>query len=132
MIRVIAGIILVLMISGCEAGSSEPALIPGPGYDKPWSPEQGTAEHPGWPYPQPIDWSKYEPDLKQKIDNAAKEKDCATLDKLFGEAFDYRQPNSEEILTYIDRWGSHINCPSFSSEGGVTGPGAEHEKVEHE
>lgn len=110
--KVVASVILtLLMLAGCTTDSREPALLPAPGH-KTWSPEQGTPERPGWPYPQPIDWAKYEPGLQQKIDEAALKKDCATIDRLFGEAIEFDGPN-EEVLTYIDRWGVHIKCPRF-------------------
>ena len=115
MIRLIVGVILtLLLITGCGAGSEEPAPVPSVA-SKTWSPEQGTAEHPGWPYPNPIDWAKYEPGLQQQIDAAAMKKDCATIDRLFGDAISFDGQNSE-ILTYIDRWGRHTNCPNFPEE----------------
>lgn len=121
MTRTIVGLILTLLLvlTGCTGGSkAEPSLLPTTSPSGEWSPEVGNARNPGWPadYGGPINWDKYQKGYKQQIDTAAKSKDCATLDRLFAEALDVEGAN-EEILTYIQRWGQHVDCPNFPEEG---------------
>ena len=88
-----------LLLLWYTAPTSTPITAPG----KTWSPEQT-----GWPYPSPIAWEKYRPYLQEEIDTAGMAKDCIKLERLFQEVADL--PDADELMTYVDRWGSHTNC----------------------
>ena len=79
-----------------------PTSTPIPAPSKTWSPEQA-----GWPYGSPIAWEKYRPYLQEEIDTAGMAKDCVKLERLFQEVADLPD---DELLTYVDRWGSHTKC----------------------
>jgi hypothetical protein len=80
-----------------------PTSTPIPAPSKTWSPEQT-----GWPYGSPIAWEKYRPYLQEEIDTAGMAGDCVKLERLFQEVADL--PDADELMTYVDRWGSHTNC----------------------
>lgn len=68
------------------------------------------------PAPQTdVEWSEYRPGFQKDIDRAGDAGDCVALDQYFGEAMN-TGTRDRLALTYIDRWGTHLDCPQFAEE----------------
>ena len=98
----------------------------------PWRPDT----HTPWPPPQPISveerkympsdavlpapaqevrWSEYRPGFKSDVDKAGDDHDCARLMTLRNEGLS--APTDEVLaITYINRWGVHLDCLEFAQE----------------
>jgi hypothetical protein len=57
-----------------------------------------------------VAWEDYRPGLQRDVDRAGEAKDCPALDRLFNEAAS-TDTADRLALTYISRWGQHLNCP---------------------
>jgi hypothetical protein len=90
----------LLLLAGCSTGTP-----PAPS----WSPSSD-----GWPYPAPVAWERFRPGLQAEIDAAGSKPDCLALELLFGEALSAPVDNPD-VLTYIDRWGTHAGCARFTA-----------------
>ena len=81
-----------------------------------WDPEDIPPDFTPPPPQQDVDWAAYRPTFKGEVDEAGDRGDCVALDKYFGEAAN-TQTADRLALTYIDKWGTHLNCPQFADSG---------------
>lgn len=62
-------------------------------------------------------WSAYRPGFKKEIDRAGDAGDCAALNRYFDDAA-ATDTQDRLALTYIDRWGMHLECREFLGDSG--------------
>ena len=61
-----------------------------------------------WALPLSDRLGEVPPYLQEEIDTAGMAKNCVKLERLFQEVADL--PDADELMTYVDRWGSHTKC----------------------